>query len=90
MSGMEHESGSEWVRRIVCDTLGRSEVGDDDDFFDLGGSSLSLAIIATRIDGLTGRELDVTAFLRDPRISSLVREAWRAGPDIEKIRAQFG
>jgi thioesterase domain-containing protein len=51
--------------------LGVSIVGVNDNFFELGGHSLLAAIMAARINELTGRELPLAALFRAPTIRSL-------------------
>ena len=42
------------VRRVWGDILNKNSIGDDDDFFDLGGDSLALMEMLFQV----GRELD--------------------------------
>lgn len=61
------------VTRFLCQVLERDEVGDDDNFFDVGGNSTR----AVRLVGLLRRELGVEVglrdFLRAPTLSGLLR-----------------
>lgn len=51
--------------------LDMSGIGPDDDFFDLGGDSLSAAVVAARIHAALGVELDLGAFIDHPRLADL-------------------
>ncbi|OIK26878.1 non-ribosomal peptide synthetase [Streptomyces malaysiense] len=69
------------VARFLCQVLERDEVGDDDNFFDVGGNSTR----AVRLVGLLRRELGVELglrdFLRAPTLSGLLRTLARnSGP----------
>ncbi|MEW2625546.1 amino acid adenylation domain-containing protein [Streptomyces sp. NPDC048106] len=69
------------VARFLCQVLERAEVGDDDNFFDVGGNSTR----AVRLVGLLRRELGVEVglrdFLRAPSLSGLMRTIARdSGP----------
>lgn len=46
-------------------------IGRGDDFFDLGGDSLTAAVIAARIDATFGVELRLSAFLEHPTLAAL-------------------
>ncbi|WP_228688185.1 pyridoxal-phosphate dependent enzyme [Amycolatopsis keratiniphila] len=49
------------------------EVGDDDDFFELGGDSLGLIRVATLAQQEAGVEVDVRTFLEKPTLATLVQ-----------------
>jgi enterobactin synthetase component F len=56
----------EVVCRLVGEVLGRDVVGADDDFFDLGGSSLTAVTLARRLGAAFGRDVPVGAVFDDP------------------------
>ncbi|WP_153812547.1 non-ribosomal peptide synthetase [Streptomyces sp. SUK 48] len=69
------------VARFLCQVLEREDVGDDANFFDVGGNSTR----AVRLVGLLRRELGVEVglrdFLRAPTLSGLLRTLARtSGP----------
>jgi amino acid adenylation domain-containing protein len=55
------------------DVLGVRPIGINDDFFDLGGDSLKLASLVSRIEQELGMEIAAREVLEAPRISSLGR-----------------
>jgi acyl carrier protein len=62
--------------------LGIERIGLDDAFFDLGGSSLGLLRVASRLRDALGREVRVVDLLRFPTVRSLARslDGGEAGP----------
>ena len=48
------------VWEIWCDVLGRSDFSPDESFFDLGGDSLQLARIHSRLQALSGEPIPIT------------------------------
>ncbi|WP_433758772.1 non-ribosomal peptide synthase/polyketide synthase [Nocardia sp. CA-135398] len=64
----------EIVAGVFADVLGMADdgpVGADDDFFALGGSSLSAAKAAARIGAALGRTVGVRALFETPRVADL-------------------
>lgn len=59
------------VASIWCEILGIRELGIDDNFFALGGDSLQMTQIASRIYKAYGIEISFTAFFDQPTITSL-------------------
>jgi len=71
----------ELERRLAalwCETLALSEVGVDDNFFDLGGHSLLIVRLHRRLQELAPRPVSLTDLFRFPTIRSLARHL--AGP----------
>jgi amino acid adenylation domain-containing protein len=68
LTRMEAELASIW-RQV----LERDQVGLDDNFFDLGGDSLLLASMQTRLQALLQAEVPITDFFEFPTIRSLAR-----------------
>lgn len=67
------------VREIWEQTLGATDFGNDENFFDLGGSSLSAIELMTRIRDRLGVELSIAILLDSPTIESLAKELVRQG-----------
>ncbi len=61
----------EAIAAIWRRVLGRADVGRDDDFFDLGGDSLSTLGLMFGIEEALGRELPVTLIYSAPTIAAL-------------------
>ncbi|MDO1486797.1 putative non-ribosomal peptide synthetase [Rhodococcus rhodochrous] len=61
----------EIVAQIFAALLGRERVGLDDDFFDLGGNSLSATRVISRLDAALGVRLDVRSFFDSPTVEAL-------------------
>ncbi|MDX6698478.1 MAG: hypothetical protein QOE65_1875 [Solirubrobacteraceae bacterium] len=61
----------EVLSQLWCEALDVDAVGRDDDFFDLGGDSLSAAVIATGVHELAGVELEMTSFADAPTIAAM-------------------
>ncbi|MGV5049107.1 non-ribosomal peptide synthase/polyketide synthase [Rhodococcus pyridinivorans] len=59
------------VAEIFADILGRDRVGADDDFFDLGGNSLSATRVISRIDAALGVRIDVRSFFDAATVAEL-------------------
>ncbi len=65
-SGVERAVAEAW-----CSVLGVESVGLDDNFFDLGGHSLLLARLRSRLQGGFPREVSVVVLFRCPTVRSL-------------------
>ncbi len=63
----------EIVAGIWSEVLGLSEVGVDEDFFDLGGHSLNAAAALVKINGLTGMSLPLTLFFEGATVEHIAR-----------------
>ncbi|MEV4823390.1 amino acid adenylation domain-containing protein [Micromonospora sp. NPDC049274] len=65
------------VERVIADTwrqvLGLDDVGADDNFFDLGGTSLLLARVQARLTERLGRPVPAVELFRYPTIALLAR-----------------
>ncbi|MEV6479346.1 phosphopantetheine-binding protein [Streptomyces sp. NPDC051576] len=60
------------VRAIWCDVLEIPEVGSDENFFDIGGHSLLLQLVQSRLAERTGRDLPLVELFNHPTVRSLV------------------
>ncbi|MCK2215700.1 amino acid adenylation domain-containing protein [Actinomadura sp. ATCC 31491] len=71
---------AEEVRRIwreVLELAEDDEIGPDDDLFDLGGHSLTIAQITARIRERMGVEVSLDAFFDDPTVEGVAAEIAR-------------
>ena len=71
------------VAGLFGEILGREDVGADEDFFGLGGSSLGVAKLIARVRTALGRELAFHAVFETPTVGELVHSArtrCRTGP----------
>jgi acyl carrier protein len=73
------------VERAVAEAwrevLGVEEVGLDDNFFDLGGHSLLLARLRSRLAGKLAREVSVVILFRYPTVRSLAEYVTQDRPE---------
>lgn len=56
---------------IWAEAFGREGIGRDDEFFDLGGDSLTAAVVAARVYAAKGVELQLGAFAEHPTLAGL-------------------
>ncbi|MDT9691507.1 phosphopantetheine-binding protein [Streptomyces sp. P9(2023)] len=61
------------VAEIWCEVLEIPEVGDDDNFFDLGGHSILLQMVRDRIATRTGKDVALLDLFNHPTVRSLAR-----------------
>ena len=61
------------VAKIWEDSLGLTDIGLDDNFFDLGGHSLIAVKVMTRIEKEIGKRLPLASLFDNPTISKLAR-----------------
>ncbi|MER8014046.1 amino acid adenylation domain-containing protein [Streptomyces griseoluteus] len=61
------------VAALWSEVLGLPEISVHDTFFDLGGNSLALARLHSRIVSAFGRELPITTLFEHPTVSALAR-----------------
>jgi NADP-dependent 3-hydroxy acid dehydrogenase YdfG len=61
------------ISQIWCDTLELSEVGNDTNFFDVGGHSLVIPVVLEKIGETFNVHVDVIDIFRYPTISALAR-----------------
>jgi len=59
------------IAEIWAEVLGLDEVGVQDNFFDLGGHSLLLVKVQSRLTEVLGREVPVVELFRSPTVASL-------------------
>lgn len=74
--GAQDDTMRPFLAQELLDTwrevLGRPSIGLDDDFFDLGGTSLQAAQIFARAEGITGRALPLSTLLRSTSVRALL------------------
>jgi acyl carrier protein len=59
------------ISGIWCNVLGIEGVGADDDFFALGGQSLAVMRVLSRVRDVCGVELPVRSFFANPTVAEL-------------------
>jgi phthiocerol/phenolphthiocerol synthesis type-I polyketide synthase E len=64
-------SVADWVRQLWSQALGIADVAPDDDFFDLGGDSLSAIELMTKVRDIFGVELSIGVVLEAPTLGEL-------------------
>jgi thioesterase domain-containing protein/acyl carrier protein len=73
----------ERIRRVWVDLLGVPEVGDDDDFFDLGGHSLIAIRLMSRIHKELGVKFQLATIFDAPTIAALAALVRDARPELD-------
>jgi acyl carrier protein len=63
------------MRTVWTEVLGALELGPDDDFFDIGGTSLSAIELVARIRGEFGATISIAQLLDTPTLSGLAAAA---------------
>ncbi|GLW34743.1 non-ribosomal peptide synthetase [Actinoplanes regularis] len=69
----EYVGAAAQLHDIWCEVLGRASIGPDENIFDLGGHSLTMARIAARIRERVGADLPLSAFFDAPTIRGISR-----------------
>jgi acyl-CoA synthetase (AMP-forming)/AMP-acid ligase II len=59
------------IARVWRDVLGLDEVGVDDNFFDLGGHSLMVVRVQTRLRGILDRDIPIVEMFQYPTIRAM-------------------
>jgi NAD(P)-dependent dehydrogenase (short-subunit alcohol dehydrogenase family)/acyl carrier protein len=71
------DAGAGEVERVVAQAwekvLGRKSVGADDNFFDLGGDSLTALQVIALLKARLGRELPIVTFFESPTVALLAK-----------------
>jgi phthiocerol/phenolphthiocerol synthesis type-I polyketide synthase E len=80
------------VRNLIMELLGRSEIGDSVNLFDIGANSLTMVQIAARVRQVLGVDLRLRAVFEAPTVAALAaaiegREAQTLEALIERIEA---
>ncbi|MET9970616.1 phosphopantetheine-binding protein, partial [Streptomyces sp. NPDC006356] len=78
---------------LFAEVLGLDSVGVDDSFFDLGGHSLLVSKLTTRIGGRLGADLSVREVFQAPtvaKLSKLIPSARPARPKFRRMSRERG
>lgn len=59
------------VAQVWCEVIGRASVGATDNFFDVGGTSLGLAVVQDRLGRLTGRRLALVELFQHTTVRAI-------------------
>jgi aryl carrier-like protein len=78
-------SFQEMLKIVWCDVLDIDQVGLDDDFFELGGSSCEALDVVDRINGREGIEISTVGLFENPTIRAM-SELLLSGESIEYRR----
>jgi len=73
-TGGTHDSVEQALARLWESVLGAERIGPDDNFFQLGGTSLLAAVLTTRLHEELGVQADLDTFLQQPTVAALA--AW--------------
>ncbi|MFD7416920.1 acyl carrier protein [Kitasatospora purpeofusca] len=91
---MNPRTEQDWVaefEQLWMEVLGVDEVHEHDDFFDLGGHSLSALRLSTLIRQELNRPVDLADVLHNPRYGDLLAVAGRDDPEAaEAVEAGAG
>jgi thioesterase domain-containing protein/acyl carrier protein len=85
-AGAEDRAGGgviDRIRQMWVDLLGVADVGDDDDFFDLGGHSLIAIRLMARIHKELGVRLQLATIFDAPTIAGLAGLVREARPELD-------
>ncbi|PRX05796.1 UNVERIFIED_ORG: amino acid adenylation domain-containing protein [Actinomadura viridilutea] len=77
------------IAALWCELLGVDRVGAHDNFFDLGGHSLLMAELRTRLAAQLSREVSMVELFQHPTVGALA-EYLEGGPGASRDRATLG
>lgn len=73
-SAPDARDGLEFQLRLLWhDVMERREIGNHDDFFELGGDSIQLADLMVRVERLFGESPSIADFVAEPTIAAMAR-----------------
>jgi acyl carrier protein len=64
-------SSREYLLQLWSAQLNRPDIGEQEDFFEAGGSSMQVIEMLMTVSSTFGREIDYAAFLREPCVRKL-------------------
>jgi acyl carrier protein len=64
-------SSREYLQRLWSTHLNRPQIGIQDDFFEIGGSSMQVIEMLMTVSNKFGREVDYAEFFKEPCIRKL-------------------
>ncbi|MFY1634817.1 non-ribosomal peptide synthase/polyketide synthase [Solwaraspora sp. WMMB335] len=70
----------EMLRSVFADVLGLEQIGADDNFFDLGGHSLLVTRLISRVRGMLGVDVSMRTFFNAPTPRQLAAQLLKGGP----------
>lgn len=78
------------VAEVWCEVLDRRDVGPTDNFFAIGGGSLSLVAVQHRLNHIFGRDLRVVDLFRHPSVRSIAARLDGAAqsPNLDRAAAR--
>ena len=79
-NGSPHSKTMARIAQILSDTIGIDHIGDDEDFFVLGGDSLSAVKVILHLREEFGVELDLRALFAAPTVAELTDAVVRSAP----------
>ncbi|MEU6846572.1 MupA/Atu3671 family FMN-dependent luciferase-like monooxygenase [Streptomyces sp. NPDC046716] len=69
------------VRAVWRAVLGVDDIGDDADFFDLGGNSITAIRLVNRVREVLGADISLADFFADPTPAAMTRHLGASGPE---------
>lgn len=86
LENTEHEVLRQQLQHEWCETLGIDQIGLDDDFFEVGGTSILAAQLCSRVELLTGMSVPLLHLFRFPTIGGMVstirEKEWPKHPEM--------
>ncbi len=77
------------VARVWADVLGRETVDVDENFFDLGGTSLLLGVLQSKLQELLQQSIPILTFYEHPTIQSFLKSLSTCDSDLSRLRQRL-